>query len=410
MKLHLLPASLISISLLISCGRPEPTLQHAQELDAGGQPVPDGTLLEGEPYSSAEACASSIEVVDRVEGASTSTSIKLEKTGTGKGSVVVHATYWRCSPSCCPTDPPLPCSNLRYVKSTGPASYEIDDLGVQGMGSDLWLHGSSAHISAAGPTDVHHLSGRPWVTDKVGASFYSPDVKTWLAVDAEGNPHLVWARLSGHVTELWHADRTASGWTNNKQLLLEEPYSFVASFDQRGELHQAWTETPHSPVTYRSPGGAVKTVAPSTDHAVVKHLTVDWMGKAHLAYIVWPTSASAPRIHYATNRSGSWRIDELSKLPAVQSFLVDRIAVAVDDQGAAHLAMSGATVKGGEGPARALFVGSNRSGTWVFKRVDREATGAVSIAVRHGVAYVSYFGSDTFRIARVCPYISHPGL
>jgi hypothetical protein len=146
----------------------------------------------------------------------------------------------------------------------------------------------------------------------------------------------------------------------------------------------------------------LEVVAPSTDHAVVKHLAVDGTGKVHIAYIVWPTNASAPKIHYASNRTGSWQVDELF---AVQSFLVDHLAVAVDDQGAAHLAMSGSTLKGAKGGAdRALLVGSNRTGAWVFKRVDQEAIGAVSIATEHGVAYVSYFGSDTFRIARVCPY------
>ena len=42
-----------------------------------------------------------------------------------------------------------------------------------------------------------------------------------------------------------------------------------------------------------------------------------------------------------------------------------------------------------------------KQGTWSFRVVDEGATGAVDIAVRYGVAFVGYFGADSFRVARV---------
>ena len=102
----------------------------------------------------------------------------------------------------------------------------------------------------------------------------------------------------------------------------------------------------------------------------------------------------------ATNAKGTWTNQLLNLTSSCQGLVTPlQAAITSDSQGRAHVALTGTMSPGNKG---VLLVGSNRKGYWTFKVVDKDATGAVAIAARYGVTFVGYFGSTSFRVARVC--------
>lgn len=368
------------------------------------------------PHISKQQCASGIQVVEKnLMGARTGVSIRLGEPPPKIG-LTVHVAYWRCTPSCCPSKsgPNPPCSSLKYATTNMATNgYKVTSLKVQGMGPSLRLDSKgTVHISAAGPGHVYHAAPGPggWQVTKAGTSYYSPDVRTWLGLDKGGAARVAWANLTGNVKELEQAQQTATGWKVSSTKLpgMFGAMSFAAAHDGAGGLHQAWvrgeqTIAPAQPRTfleYRRPQKAAEVVIAKHGSAIqIQDLYVDPAGHAHLVFLRHDSGPGKAQPVYATNAKGKWMVTPL-KLPSCGGNVTARhMAVFADAQGRAHVAITGERGPGAQG---VLLVGNNTNNTWSFRTVDKDATGAVDIAVRYGIAFVGYFGPTSFRVARVC--------
>jgi len=389
-------------------------------------PPPDATVhsttckdlgpQDGQPVAK-QQCVSAITVVEKnLKGGRTGVSIAAGEPPPKYGPSV-HAAYWRCSPTCCPskTGPPPPCSALKYATSNMAASpFKITSLGVQGVGPSLLLDNKGLpRISAAGPSDVRYALTGPggWTKAKVGWSYYSPQVRTWLGLTKGGSPRVAWARLDGYVKEVQQAQPTATSWKVTKTKLpgMYGAWSYTASYDGAGAFHQAWvrseqTMAPAKPkvyLEYGPPSKPVQVVEAIPDASFsLQDLFLDGAGKAHLVYVRRSPTWAKGQLVYATNATGKWKTTPFKLSTCKGSVEPSHAAVFADTQGFVHLALTGARIPGYKG---VLMVGNNtKQGTWSFRVVDEGATGAVDIAVRYGVAFVGYFGADSFRVARVC--------
>ena len=365
----------------------------------------------------AQQCASGISVVEQnLAGSRTGVSLRLGGPAPKYGPSV-HAAYWRCTPTCCPSKsgPMPPCAPLKYATATmASPGYKVEHFAIQGMGPSLRLDSKGLpRVSAAGPVDVHYQvrGSTGWQGTKAGYSYYSPDVRTWLGLDNSGAPRVAWANLTGTVKEVKQAQQTSSGWKVSSTKLpgMYGAWSFAAAHDKAGGLHQAWvrSEQTMAPakakiyLEYRRPQKAVEVVLAQPSVSLkVKELYVDQAGKAHILYFQWSGSAPVAQTVYATNAQGKWTNQLLNLTSSCAGQVTpQQAAITSDSQGKAHVALTGTISPGNKG---VLLVGNNTKGNWAFRVVDKGATGAVSIAVRYGMAFVGYFGATSFRVARVC--------
>lgn len=365
----------------------------------------------------------SVTVIEKLRGERTSTSIVMD-------GGLVHTSYWRCTVPCYQCQVPLPdprppCSDHRFASGLpDEVLFLAESIHKKGgMGTSLWLSPDGLpHASSSGLSDVM-VSGRgagpTWSTAKLPGGYYTSFTRTWADVDNGGRPHVAWLSSSGAqgAYELWHGTRSAKGWEAKKQMSVYP--DATAAFDNQGRLHLAHSTTVDvsssdaQVMLYLSPEQKPWGVLSSTKQGMqVRALELDAKGRAHLLYLSRKRLAVAQweptELWYATNASGQWKHSRLSTghlYPAY--FTPGHVALALDPAGQPHVAINGSSWSGSKSNPQVrhpLVAGSLRGGQWRFVQVDSDTTGAVDLAVHTGVVYVSYFGEEDFRVAKVMVY------
>ena len=363
-------------------------------------------------------------VIEKLKGERTSTSIVM----TGG---LVHTTYWRCTVPCyqCSVplpNPPPPCSGHRYASGLPDEVVFLAESihGDSGMGTSLWLAADgSPRASSSGLSDVvisGRGSGAVWSTSKIPGGYYTSYPRTWAGLDKDGQAQVAWISAGSlKQVELWHAAQTAKGWQATKKM---DAYpDVVPAIDRQGRVHLAHSTIidPAAPTNtsqvmlYMSPDQKPWTVASSTKHSMqVKALELDPAGGAHLLYLRRKRVSVAQweplEVWYATNASGLWKHSLLNSGNLYPGYFTPaQLALALDAQGQVHVALNGSSWSGHKSNPEVstpLVAGVLRDGKWRFAQVDDQTTGALDLAAHKGQVFVSYFGKEDFRVARVMIY------
>jgi len=114
-------------------------------------------------------------------------------------------------------------------------------------------------------------------------------------------------------------------------------------------------------------------------------LAVDGAGKSHIAY-----TNDKRGLSYATNKSGSWVRQTITRSPADPTTRDTQASLAVDGNGKVHIAFvryDFSVPNGGLG----LFYATNKSGSWVVKKLHAGNDLAPSLAVHRGAVHIAFW-------------------
>jgi len=399
--------------------------------DCEASPLPDpGPLPDaGPPPLQIIGLEATIAVVDKVEGEDTAVSIAFEQ---GQ----VHAAYWRCvlfnMARCAPLPMPGSCEGLRYATgASGMFSRQMVDDSSGSGASLLMAQGALMGISASSAPEpgsvLFHAPGKGplWVESEVATGVGAPFGRTSTGVAPDGSIRVAWVdyhHLHRAAQQSWGA------WQEAPPLVLPaDLVSHAVAFDRAGVPHVAFsrgeagslTRSPSTTLEYYPLQGKIATIAVlealqpmGAPEIRVEQLLIDVQDRAHMLVRVEDWAAQVPHAElvYVKGVPGSWSIQPLGVyFPRPVS--LDSVALALDDTGLAHVAISGTIAPAAKVPGpqeQLLLVGTNSfsgDGGWLFRELgDPDVTGAVALAAGGGQAHVGYFGATTFKVARVTLY------
>lgn len=214
--------------------------------------------------------------------------------------------------------------------------------------------GGTVHIALSNLGALKYLTGNKQWTVKAlesGSTRYAS-----MALDAQGKAHIAY-RDDTSPGNLKYATNAAGSWT--KQFVDSGGKGQYASIavDAASKAHISYYDDKYKLLKYatNASGGWVKTPVPwppNKDYGLHTSLDLDSKGKAHIALV-----SMDPKyfVGYATNKSGAWKVVQVTKSTAAPRSL----SLSLDTKGFPHLTYNTGSAKLG-----LLTYATNISGVW----------------------------------------------
>jgi hypothetical protein len=200
-----------------------------------------------------------------------------------------------------------------------------------------------------------------------------------LAIDPEGNAHLVFKSSAVGHTTLQYATNASGAWVATDLTDPATPGAYGALvLDAAGHAHVAYQDYATQKVAYATDltGAWVSQVVGTTNRREPT-LAIDASGKVHIATSIV--------LDYGTNASGSWVWTNVDSLPSYYN------ALSLDKDGKVHVAY--ATVNGGNYDVK---YATNRTGTWAIQAVEAGGNPGEYLSMAldaSGKAHLAYRGA-----------------
>jgi hypothetical protein len=287
------------------------------------------------------------------------------------------AGYSACGASCCPIGPTWREPETITTTRSGTYLYFPSVVARGGVVHATWWYSGAEHVSFYG-----RRSGSAWTVSDPEDSAPSNDAWPVLAVDASGDPHVVYyAEPSGTLRYA----RGASGGTawafRAEHVSTAGPGSFPAiAIDSAGRLHVANRFNTSGYLAYNVRGASTWAAGPTLGDGVVGELAslaIDALDGVHAVF----HDARADRLLYAHLARGGTRWDVSAIEPTPVG--TDSSSVAVGADGVVHVAYA----RGDQ-----LWYARRSSGSWTRTSIDTRPVGRwPSIGVdRAGRVHIAY--------------------
>ena len=254
-----------------------------------------------------------------------------------------------------------------------------------------------------------------------------PSLTTWIGLDTSGSPNIGWTTTG--YNQLYEgvglARRVANAWTHQVSYLpslkpvgpqvpqMNGVSAYRAAFDTAGRPYHAWIGGEQT-VAPAQPRAHLQVTTPSfctivtSTHGWLRllDLAVENSGRLHLLYSAADPKDQAPRLLLATSdKGGAWSLEELTWTSAMPDGVLHHAALALDQDGAPHVALS-AYPRNTKPTEQTLVVGTRVKDQWSFSVVSQGlpfgSHGAFDLVAERSVSYLAYFDSEALKVSRIC--------
>lgn len=229
-----------------------------------------------------------------------------------------------------------------------------------------------------------------WNKEQVATDIY-PSNDTSIAVDSAGNPLIHYTSgynnyYATRGTGIWSNSLISEGRTADIALSFDDTVN-VSYHNTSGVVFSTLSSGVWSPVS-------VYDVTPEYDSVDNAALSLDQNNIAHMIYRrSYYSIGTSDDLYYANNGSGFWSRTHIDDVNSFNSFerhtQGGRIySLAVDDNGAAHIAYVNATQ---------LQYATNQSGSWMTETIDSNNNQQVAVGLDSGggvhIVYSDFYGN-----------------